>query len=72
MYHRLYDYLEQFKALQIPYNSASMRKNVRPPMTFFVSLGLSASQLMTLNLAVEYFVKFGLLTELTTDRKSVV
>ena len=54
MYHRLYDYLEQFKVLHIPYNLPSMRKHVRPPMTFFVSLGLSASQLITLNLAVEY------------------
>ena len=54
MYHRLYDYLEQFKVLHIPYNLASMRKHVRPPMPFFVSLGLSASQLITTNLAVEY------------------
>ena len=57
MYHRLSDYLEQFKVLHIPYNLASM--------TLFVSLGLSASQLITLNLAVEYLANVWFINRVT-------
>ena len=48
MYHRLYNYLEEFH-----FNSVS-EKNVRLPMLLFLSLNPFASLLITMNLAVVY------------------